>query len=252
MLIRTKLDFEDNYSQIPNAWLRDEKLSLKAKGLLAQILTHSPGWAMTITSLAKANGCGKDQIRSAIKELLAAGYLHKSDERERDAQGRLGDYTYTTISPKPRKAGRVAYVGKSNVGKAYVGKPDTKNNIHIDIYKEDINNIDINNIKRGKRIEADWQPSEELYEWAQNIRPDLNIDNTIEEFRDYWQAVSGSKGVKADWAATWRNWVRRTQTRDTPKTNTQSNLELHAKLFPKPQKENHHEPRTNIRALDSR
>ena len=30
-------------------------------------------------------------------------------------------------------------------------------------------------------------------------------------FRDYWLGVSGSKGVKKDWLATWRNWLRRTR-----------------------------------------
>jgi hypothetical protein len=28
------------------------------------------------------------------------------------------------------------------------------------------------------------------------------------EFRDYWIAVAGQRGVKLDWDATWRNWVR--------------------------------------------
>jgi hypothetical protein len=31
----------------------------------------------------------------------------------------------------------------------------------------------------------------------------------FEEFRDYWCAVAGSKGVKLDWLATWRNHLRR-------------------------------------------
>jgi hypothetical protein len=30
-----------------------------------------------------------------------------------------------------------------------------------------------------------------------------------ERFRDYWIAQPGQKGVKADWQATWRNWIRR-------------------------------------------
>ena len=28
------------------------------------------------------------------------------------------------------------------------------------------------------------------------------------KFRDYWHAQPGSKGVKLDWPATWRNWCR--------------------------------------------
>src|SRR5205814_92454 len=29
------------------------------------------------------------------------------------------------------------------------------------------------------------------------------------KFRDYWIALPGAKGLKADWPATWRNWIRR-------------------------------------------
>ena len=29
------------------------------------------------------------------------------------------------------------------------------------------------------------------------------------KFADYWRGVPGQKGVKRDWDATWRNWVRR-------------------------------------------
>jgi len=47
-----------------------------------------------------------------------------------------------------------------------------------------------------------------LGEWAQTERPDLNIRQVAEQFKDYWIAQAGQKGVKLDWSATWRNWVR--------------------------------------------
>jgi hypothetical protein len=28
------------------------------------------------------------------------------------------------------------------------------------------------------------------------------------KFPDYWAGISGAKGVKLDWSATWRNWIR--------------------------------------------
>lgn len=62
--------------------------------------------------------------------------------------------------------------------------------------------------QRGTRLALDWVLSKSLGEWAQSERPDLNIRQTAEQFKDYWIAQPGQKGVKLDWAATWRNWVR--------------------------------------------
>ena len=62
--------------------------------------------------------------------------------------------------------------------------------------------------QRGSRLAQDWFLPKPWGEWAQTERPDLNIRQTAEQFRDYWIAQAGQKGVKLDWAATWRNWVR--------------------------------------------
>jgi hypothetical protein len=48
-------------------------------------------------------------------------------------------------------------------------------------------------------------------EWSQicrSLRKDLHPESTFDRFRDYWIAQPGSKGVKLDWLATWRNWCR--------------------------------------------
>ena len=66
--------------------------------------------------------------------------------------------------------------------------------------------------KRGSRLAQDWVLTKSLGEWAQTERPDLNIRQVAEQFKDYWIAQAGQKGVKLDWAATWRNWVRNSKT----------------------------------------
>lgn len=38
------------------------------------------------------------------------------------------------------------------------------------------------------------------------------VEGIFQEFIDYWHAAPGQRGVKADWLATWRNWVRRSKT----------------------------------------
>lgn len=98
-LIRGHHSFDDHFTQIPNDWLRDKTISLGAKGLLAQLLSHAPGWRISQESLARDNGVGRDAIRTLINELLEAGYLARSEARERNEKGYLGGYTYTTAEP---------------------------------------------------------------------------------------------------------------------------------------------------------
>jgi hypothetical protein len=59
----------------------------------------------------------------------------------------------------------------------------------------------------GTRIALQDPPSEWI-EFCQTQRPDLSAGMTFDSFRDYWVGVAGAKGVKLDWTATWRNWVR--------------------------------------------
>lgn len=98
-LIRGNHSFDDHFTQIPNDWLRDKSLSLAAIGLLAQLLSHSPGWTITQDRLAKANKIGRDAMRTILNELLDAGYLVRSEKRERNDRGQLAGYVYTTAEP---------------------------------------------------------------------------------------------------------------------------------------------------------
>lgn len=63
---------------------------------------------------------------------------------------------------------------------------------------------------RGIRIPTGWAPSDELIT-AMRVQgiPDPLARRELLKFRDYWAAQPGAKGRKADWDATWRNWLRR-------------------------------------------
>ncbi len=64
------------------------------------------------------------------------------------------------------------------------------------------------NSKRGLRLANDWVLPNEWEYWANKERPDLNAMQVADQFKDFWCAKPGKDGVKLDWAATWRNWVR--------------------------------------------
>jgi hypothetical protein len=61
---------------------------------------------------------------------------------------------------------------------------------------------------RATRLQDNWQPSDDMIQFCLQERPDLDWKFVSEGFRDYWISQAGAKGRKADWSATWRNWVR--------------------------------------------
>lgn len=98
-LVRGHHSFDDHFTQIPNDWVRDSRLSLKAIGLLTQLMSHSPGWNMSIRSLARANNTGLDTIKSAVVELETYGYLKRSATQKQNSDGTFADYEWITADP---------------------------------------------------------------------------------------------------------------------------------------------------------
>ena len=99
-LIRGHHSFDDHFTQIPNDWVRDDRLSLEARGLLAQIMSHRPGWNLSIKSIAARNKIGRDKVKRILDELLGLGYLERSDKQSHDDRGHLAGYDYTTRDPQ--------------------------------------------------------------------------------------------------------------------------------------------------------
>lgn len=63
---------------------------------------------------------------------------------------------------------------------------------------------------RGTRLPADFRATPEMIEWARQETPLVGAKET-EAFIDYWKALPGQRGLKLDWQATWKNWMRRAQ-----------------------------------------
>ena len=60
--------------------------------------------------------------------------------------------------------------------------------------------------RRKARLPADWELPTTWMLWAMKERPELNVEDVSNQFRDYWV---GTGKAMADWEAVWRNWVRR-------------------------------------------
>jgi len=100
VFIRTKK--ERNYTVMDNTFLRDDKLSARAKGIFAYILYLPEDWCIYQSELVKHFKDGKDALRAAIKELEVLGYITK--EKIKNTKGQFSGWQYTVnetpISPK--------------------------------------------------------------------------------------------------------------------------------------------------------
>jgi biotin operon repressor len=177
-LIRGHHSFDDHFTQIPNDWLRDSRISLGAKGLLAQLLSHAPGWKISQESLAHANGIGRDAIRTLINELLEAGYLTRSEERERTEKGYLGGYTYTTQDPTQDNPTQDNPLHKNNI----IKKNNLKNNerIYSDLEFDSFwsyypKKVDKGAAMRAFRKALKTSPATEVIEGAKRYAEDPNL-----------------------------------------------------------------------------
>lgn len=94
-IIRGHHDFDERFTQIPNFWLRDSRLSFKARGLIALIMSHREDWSLSINRLASENNEGKHAIRAAVAELEKLGYLTRSQENDK----RFGESVWMTSDP---------------------------------------------------------------------------------------------------------------------------------------------------------
>ncbi|AWN02664.1 RepA-like replication initiator [Mycobacterium phage Xavia] len=62
---------------------------------------------------------------------------------------------------------------------------------------------------RGSRLPEGWMPDDETIAAMRQQFPHVDLRAEHEKFTDYWRGAAGAKGRKADWTATWRNWIRR-------------------------------------------
>jgi hypothetical protein len=103
-ITRPVLDFEERFTRIPNAWIRDPRLSRRARGLLAELLSHRPNWHVSVRSLVTKQE-KKHAVAATIAELVEAGYLARSQRRA--DSGTFGEAEYVLCDPTvTQKSGR--------------------------------------------------------------------------------------------------------------------------------------------------
>ncbi|KOP80104.1 hypothetical protein AMS59_01445 [Lysinibacillus sp. FJAT-14745] len=79
---------KENYVVLDKGFLNDTRLSWKAKGLLAYMLSLPDDWSFCITDLATHSKCSRESTANIIKELSKTGYVHKVQGRTNNGKFR--------------------------------------------------------------------------------------------------------------------------------------------------------------------
>jgi len=166
--------------------------------------THSESIAIVLQEYFEKNEDGWINLR-VIQEILKVGI--KSEKASSSAKARWG------------KKDANALPTQSDSNATHNTLPITQDTKHK---KEN---------KRGSRLAKDLIFPEEWFLFCKQERPDLEPLMTFNKFQDYWISQAGQKGVKLDWFATWRNWVRST---NAPKQNPYDVVRLTVPMNNKP------------------
>ncbi len=161
-----------DYTVMSNHHLRNEDLSLKAKGLLSLMLSLPEGWDYTTKGLARICKDGIDSICAGVRELEEHGYVIR--ERVRNENGQLGSIEYTILEqpqtppPKREKPKRENPI----LDKPILEKPEQENPAQLNTYKsnKDLSSTEISNpiqsnppTPAGARIGKDGIRARETY-----------------------------------------------------------------------------------------
>lgn len=194
--------------------------------IIEEIMLNDGAVPLHERSLAGKSNRSTRDFRAALAELVEAGkvivkdgFLHNPRaEAELDAiQKSREKYPKT-----PRKVDEYS-ANSPRIVRELAEKPNDINGDSLQIREDKIREDKKDLVsaparsKKGTRLPEDWQPKPDLIETATKAGLSANqFDTEIAKFRDYWQARAGSQGVKLDWDATARNWMRTAAERINP------------------------------------
>lgn len=158
--------------------------------------------------------CSTRKARSLINALIEAGKVQIeggkiTNERANSDLVHRG-FVSGSRSESGAKGGRTR---AENVRKSLESNDTSQANASSRIEKnreEEKEEANASSKKRGSRLTAEWRLPKDWGDWAvAEGMPEASVRREADKFRDYWAGLNGSKGVKLDWLATWRNWVRK-------------------------------------------
>lgn len=244
------------FTQVPNAALRDERLSYKARGIHANLLSNSDeGWIESADTLADKSPDGRHAVRTGLQELVKHGYIEYRKSQGSDGHWSTEMIVYTSpksgnpTSARPAASPLSAQVapGSGNPtsvrgqktrrradqqkrespqlapesGYPTAGKPDAKQNTK--------QNTRQNTRERSappserhdglSEIPDNFDPTDAMLRWANATfgeRIDVNFETA--QFASHYRSTGARR---KSWPDAWQKWLRDSDRRITERGPSQ-------------------------------
>ena len=212
MTIRTEK--KDNYTVADNGYIRDERLSWQAKGLMTYLLSLPDDWEINISELVNHSADGIYATRAAVRELQKSGYLRAEKVK---AKGRFAGVRYVVMECPPCDGfphTEKPHTEKPHTEKPHTEKPHTENRTLLNTNILNTNILNTNNTKylmtkeeRAEKPRFIPPTPQQVRDYAQEKGLALDADS----FCDFYQSKNWfvGKTKMKDWKAAARNWARR-------------------------------------------
>ncbi|MCD7756800.1 MAG: helix-turn-helix domain-containing protein [Clostridiales bacterium] len=224
-----RVEKNTNYTTMSNYHLRDQNLTLKAKGLLSLCLSLPESWDYSVRGLVAICKEGKDSIVKTLQELERCGYLERHQLRHED--GKMGGIEYVIYEMPHTPCTEKPYAENPDAVKPDTDTPDTAKpdaekprpgnppQLNKEQLSKEESNTDSN--KRKKEKDPRHQHgqyrnvllSEDEFQTLQAEFP-LDYQQRIERLSEY--IASTGKTYKSH-LATIRSWARRDKQKRTEK-----------------------------------
>ena len=197
-----------HFTQLPNELIRDSRLTYKARGILATMLSNSEGWVSHKTVLQENSVDGKDSIESGLKELECCGYLLRILYINKITKTVAGSFWAYTDKPFCFEIGEHLNklnscgleIRKSDLEKIKCQNPETANPetanplLRIPIYKKNkkdfknsLSEVDTSDAKRQNNIDSKFlQYAQKL---ASSIQQNKNIKITQQKIYSWAKSI---------------------------------------------------------------
>lgn len=173
-----------NFTVMSNYHLRDINISLKAKGLISQMLSLPDDWDYSIKGLSKINKESQGSIKAVLKEIKQEGYLtvDKLNPDETD-NGRF-KYEYTLYEVPPKTRDEKQQVVFQQVEKQQVEKQQVENCLQIN--KEETKNEKQNTDKQITECNVAESAQPSFRQTVFDFFESSNLNGSPEKFIGYY------------------------------------------------------------------